>query len=92
MKYIVEYDIPKEVGEPSKTHNTPFLSPSNAVYLLFFFFSVNSQLCFFKMLSFYLLAIRYISTSPLKKKNLPNVYSLPYFKYYFTLTYKFLVL
>ena len=65
MKYIVEYDIPKEVGEPSKTHNTPFLSPSNAVYLLFFFFSVNSQLCFFKMLSFYLLAIRYISTSPL---------------------------
>ena len=91
MKYIVEYDIPKEVGEPSKTHNTSFLSPSNAVYLLFFFFSVNSQLCFFKMLSFYLLAIRYISISPLKKK-IFLTYSLPYFKYYFTLTYKFLLL
>ena len=35
MKYVVEYDIPKEVGEPSKPHNTRFLSPSNAVYLLF---------------------------------------------------------
>lgn len=35
MKYMVEYDIPKEVGEPSKPHNTRFLSPSNAVYLLF---------------------------------------------------------
>lgn len=35
MKYIVEYDIPKEVGEPSIPHNTWFLSPSNAVYLLF---------------------------------------------------------